>query len=604
MPALLEAPQCLGGHGGVGVVPERTQRADGQRHVVTDHPVVGHALHAGAAKPGEIAKRHIAERPLAGLAPKRRRLGRPHRQRPAQGFGDGAAQLRVGVKKALRVHLGVLVPQPGGARQAHQVGGEHGVVHRLGGNSLQGDNEGIQGAAIAFHQAGMGAGVQALQGVPAHERVAFVGGDALQLVQRVIGQQLDRRREAQQHAGQQRLVGIHLQGQCVTPHHDQFVAQRVGVRRQRHHLTAAVAQSQANRQGQRLLLGLARRGRGVLGEADDQPAAGGIPGAGQAQLRGAGLCVPRQEWRQVGARSGAQRAHEIFNGGRLAVLLGEVAPQPVAEGLCADHRVQHAHDLGAFFVDRRGVEIVDLLVGVGPHRVGGGAGVFRKLRGAQHAHLFDALHRAAKVVFAETLVTEHGEAFLQRQLEPVAAGHAVAGVVVEILVGDHRADGLKALVGGGVGGGQHVGGVEDVEALVLHRAHVEGAGGNDHVHVEVVDQPEALFVPAHGVFERGHGVSDAVLVAVVHEELERDVAAIGRAEGVGHLGQVPGHHGEQIAGLGVGIFPAGVVLTAGQRTALDAVAVGQQHRKARGVGLQTHGESRQHVGSVQIRRDA
>ncbi len=99
-------------------------------------------------------------------------------------------------------------------------------------------------------------------------------------------------------------------------------------------------------------------------------------------------------------------------------------------------------------------------------------------------------------------------------------------------------------------------------------------------------------------------MSDAVLVAVVHEELERDVAAIGRAEGVGHLGQVPGHHGEQIAGLGVGIFPAGVVLTAGQRTALDAVAVGQQHRKARGVGLQTDGESRQHVRSVEVGRDA
>jgi hypothetical protein len=44
------------------------------------------------------------------------------------------------------------------------------------------------------------------------------------------------------------------------------------------------------------------------------------------------------------------------------------------------------------------------------------------------------------IVARELLVAEHREAFLQRQLEPVAAGHAIAGPVVEVLVPDDAFD--------------------------------------------------------------------------------------------------------------------------------------------------------------------
>jgi hypothetical protein len=76
-------------------------------------------------------------------------------------------------------------------------------------------------------------------------------------------------------------------------------------------------------------------------------------------------------------------------------------------------------------------------------------------------------------VHAEFLVAEDRQAFLERQLEPVTAGDAVAGPVVEVLVADHRLDVGEVGVGGGGAVGQHVLRVEDVQALVLHRAHVE-----------------------------------------------------------------------------------------------------------------------------------
>ena len=65
-------------------------------------------------------------------------------------------------------------------------------------------------------------------------------------------------------------------------------------------------------------------------------------------------------------------------------------------------------------------------------------------------------------------------------------------------------DSLHALVVGvGCGGrlGEHGSGVEDVEAFVLHRAHVEVADGDDVVHVEVILAPVSVLVPPalHGI---------------------------------------------------------------------------------------------------------
>ncbi len=101
----------------------------------------------------------------------------------------------------------------------------------------------------------------------------------------------------------------------------------------------------------------------------------------------------------------------------------------------------------------------------------------------------------------EALIAEDGQSFLERQLEPVAAGDAIAGPVVEVLMGDHTFNPLQLPVGGCFRIGQHQFGVEDVEALVLHRAHVEVTHGDDVVLVEVVFQAVDLFIPAHRPFQ-------------------------------------------------------------------------------------------------------
>ncbi len=159
-------------------------------------------------------------------------------------------------------------------------------------------------------------------------------------------------------------------------------------------------------------------------------------------------------------------------------------------------------------------------------------------------------------VGGEFLVAENGQAFLQRQLEPVAAGNAVAGPVVEILVRDNGLDVFVIDIGGGVRGGQQQLGVEEVEALVLHRAHVEVGDGHDHEAFEVEFQPEALLIPADGAHQRIHCVFGAVEAGSLGPDLQQHFAAGGGQDVALVDGEVGGHQRKQVGRLEEGVFPA------------------------------------------------
>ena len=286
-------------------------------------------------------------------------------------------------------------------------------------------------------------------------------------------------------------------------------------------------------------------------------------------------------------------------------MIAEVQIHAVAEAFGAEQGVQHADDFGALLVHRGGVEIVDGLVLIGADRVRHGAGIFGELRGAQHAHVFNALDRTRRFatgggehVGRKLLIAEDGQAFLEGELKPVAAGDTVAGPVMEVFMGDHALDVLVVHVGGGVRLGEHELGVEDVEALVLHRAHVEIADGDDHVAVEIELQAEGLFVPAHGVHQRIHGVIGAIQIAVFHPHLQQDLAARARRHGALERHQIGGNQGEQVARLEEGVFPHRKVPTIGQLARIHQVAVRQQHREGGLVGLQRDGEARHHVRPI------
>ncbi|OIQ65113.1 hypothetical protein GALL_533310 [mine drainage metagenome] len=223
--------------------------------------------------------------------------------------------------------------------------------------------------------------------------------------------------------------------------------------------------------------------------------------------------------------------------------------------------------------------------------------VLGELTGAERLDVLDPLDRLAAHVSREALVAEDRQAFLQAQLEPVAAGDAVAGPVVEVLVGDDALDALIVQVGGRGRIGEQQGGVEDVQPLVLHGAEIEVAHGDDHEQVEVVFPAERLLVPLHRALQGVHGVGRATGHARIHIDLQVDGAAAHGDKRVGQLVEFAGHQGEQVAGLGERVVPDGEALAAGQVAGLHQIAVGEQPL----VGLRRldpHREAAQHVGTV------
>src|ERR1700758_1528066 len=77
---------------------------------------------------------------------------------------------------------------------------------------------------------------------------------------------------------------------------------------------------------------------------------------------------------------------------------GEKKSMPFGEIFRAEQVGQHAHDLGPLLVDRRGIEVVDLTVDGGSHRMRERACVLDELMRAQVAHVADALDRARALI--------------------------------------------------------------------------------------------------------------------------------------------------------------------------------------------------------------
>src|SRR5579884_3095194 len=198
-----------------------------------------------------------------------------------------------------------------------------------------------------------------------------------------------------------------------------------------------------------------------------------------ADLGRSGLAVPDLERAKIHSARVFKRLHKVIARRRLAIVAIEIEVGASAEFFGPKNGMEHPNELRALVVDSRRVKVGDLDVAVRANRVRKRPLVFGKLRCAQNPHVFDALNGSASDIGREALVTKNGEAFLEAELEPVAAGDAITGPIVEIFVRDDARDVVEITVGRGLLIGEHIGGVEDIERLVLHCAHVEVADGND-----------------------------------------------------------------------------------------------------------------------------
>ena len=368
----------------------------------------------------------------------------------------------------------------------------------------------------------------------------------------------------------------------------------------------AIGAEQAHRHGdgQRPLLWLARRRRRLLRERQRIAPRRGVVGVAHRHLRRAGLVVPSHEGREVAPGAGFDGADEVLDRRGLVVVAGDVAVHAAPEGLRPHHGVQQPHHFRPLLIDGGGVEIIDFDIAVRAHGMRHGAGILGELGGAQRANIADALDRAAAHIGREFLVPEHRQPFFQGELEPVPAGDAVAGPVVEIFVRDDGLDPLPIGIGRGLGAGQDVFGVEDVEALILHGAHIEVGDGGDVEDIEIVFQAVDLLVPDHAALQAIHRMAAARLIARTDPDIERDRAAGLRGEVVMHMDQAAGDEGKEIARLGVRVVPARPMRAAFAMAATGGIAVREQHRAGLAIGPERHAEAGHDVRPVREEGDA
>ena len=295
---------------------------------------------------------------------------------------------------------------------------------------------------------------------------------------------------------------------------------------------------------------------------------------------------------------------ECLDRGGFAVMALEVQVHALAEPGLAQQRRQHANDFGALIVDGGRIEVVDFVILAGPRRMGQRAAIFRELRRTQGHHIGDALDGSAALVAGEFLIAIDRQPFLKAQLEPVAAGDAIAGPVVEIFVRDHALNAIVIGISGGLGLREHQLVVEDVETLVLHRAEIEIGHGHDVEDIQIIFAAKAPFIPGHGALEAIHGPQALVFLAMGAIDRQIDLAARGGGEAVRDRSQITRYQRKQIARLGEGVFPHGKVHAVAGIALFDQIAVGQQHRRdglRRGDADLEHGQI---VGSIQIIGDA
>ena len=282
----------------------------------------------------------------------------------------------------------------------------------------------------------------------------------------------------------------------------------------------------------------------------------------------------------------------------------EIEVHPLAIGFLAEHPAQHADDLGALLVDGCRVEIVDGAIGFRAYGMGERAGIFGELARPQADDILDALHRARPHVGGEVLVTEDRETFLQAELEPVTAGDAVAGPVMEVFVRHDAFDGFEIRIGRRVFIRQHIGGVEDVQALVLHGAEIEIAHGHNVEHAEIIFPAIGLFIPFHRALEAVHRPGGAVGVALVDMDGQVNRLAAHRRELVGIDIIIASAQGEEIGRLLVRIIPDRKMAAIIHIACLAGRAVCQQDRIGFLVRCHAHSEAAHHVGAVRIEGDA
>ena len=168
-----------------------------------------------------------------------------------------------------------------------------------------------------------------------------------------------------------------------------------------------------------------------------------------------------------------------------------------------------------------------------------GAGIFSKLRRAQHGGILHSLDGTRAHIRREFSIAKHGKTFFQAELKPVATGYPVTTPVVKIFMGNNSLYALESLVCRGLWTAQYARGIENIKAFVFHRPHIKVVHRHDIENIQIVFATINLFVPVHGLLKGQHGVTTLVDVFLFDIDAQAYLATRTGCEAVLDMSQVP-----------------------------------------------------------------
>ena len=149
-------------------------------------------------------------------------------------------------------------------------------------------------------------------------------------------------------------------------------------------------EADTNRDRQGIAWGLCRCFRNFLGQREREGIVFGRPA--RCQHRCACLAVPPRKGRHIDIIGIRQSCDKIITGDSISIMTFKIEIRALAEPLTAKIPSHHTDDLGALFIHCRGVEIIDLAIGLRADRMGGRAPVLWKLRASQETDITGPLY--------------------------------------------------------------------------------------------------------------------------------------------------------------------------------------------------------------------
>jgi hypothetical protein len=155
--------------------------------------------------------------------------------------------------------------------------------------------------------------------------------------------------------------------------------ERTCVEDERQIVAVLADEPERERNDHRLLVGLSRCRRDSLFDIEPVGFGARVIMRRDHDFGRSGLRVPEHELREIATRYVGEALHELLDRRGFAVMPIEIEVHALAKQFGAEQRLDHAHDLTALVIDGGRVEVVDLVIELGPHRVGERSGILDEL---------------------------------------------------------------------------------------------------------------------------------------------------------------------------------------------------------------------------------